>query len=73
MELKIGFCSANDEGLADIFPKGKIGPVTSHLSHKIVATENGQLVRKGIILPTSNLKTATEEFIKMVKRQFLPW
>ena len=28
--IQIGFCTANTEGLANIFPEGKIDPVASH-------------------------------------------
>ena len=65
--IQIGFCTANTEGLANIFPEGKIDPVASHMSHKIVATVNGQLKRKGRILPFGNLKTAAEEFIMFLQ------
>ena len=65
--IQIGFCSANDAGLANIFPKGKIDPGCSRMSHKIVAAGN-LLKRNGKILPSTTLKTAAEEFIRFLKK-----
>ena len=65
--IQIGFCSANDAGLANIFPKGKIDPGCSRMSHKIVAAGN-VLKRNGKILPSGTLKTAAEEFIRFLKK-----
>ena len=66
--IQLGYCSAMDEGLVNVFPKGKIDPGGSFMSHKIVAAPGNKLRRKGKTLPSGDLREAADKFISFLKR-----